>query len=118
MIEQISGDLLIYDEFIWWENQGKSQGPVVVLCGGHEGGLHLGMKTLDLAVGLLVVAGSPIAADAEEGHDLIPHVGLELTAAIRGEAEGDTELGDSRSDESLGDGVCGGQQWVRFRANV
>ena len=64
------------------ENNGESQGSVLSLGGGHEGGFQLAMEPFDHAVGLRVVAESPVTADAEQGHDLVPHVGLELAATV------------------------------------
>ena len=64
------------------ENNGESQGLVLALGGGHERGLQLAMKPFDHAVGLRVVAVSPVATDAEKDHDFVPHVGLELAAAV------------------------------------
>ena len=57
------------------ENNGESQGPVLALGRGHERGRQLAMKPFDHAVGLRVVAGSPVATDAEKGHEFVPHVG-------------------------------------------
>ena len=64
------------------ENNGESQGPVLALGGSHERGLQLAMKPFDHAVGLRVVDGSPVPADAEKGHDFVPHIGLELAAVV------------------------------------
>ena len=90
------------------EDHRKSQGPGRVLRRGHERGLQLAVKSLHHTIGLGMVAGSPMAADTEESHDLAPHVGLELTATVRGEAQRDAEPGDPSSDEGLGDSVRGG----------
>ena len=64
------------------ENNGESQGLVLALGGGHEGGLQLAMKPFDHAVGLRVVAGILVAADTEKDYDFVSHVSLELAAAV------------------------------------
>ena len=72
------------------EDEGKSEGPVVSMSRSHERGLELPVEAFHEAVTLRVVAGSPIAADAEEKHDPGPYVSLKLAAAVGGKAERNT----------------------------
>ena len=49
------------------------------------------MKALDETVSLWVIAGSPVASNAEQSHDFTLQARLELASTVRSEAERNTK---------------------------
>ena len=66
------------------------------------------MKAFNQTIGTGVVGGSSGTADAEELHEMVPKMGLELSSSVRSQGGWDTKTRDPAGQECLGDCFCAG----------